>query len=203
MAHNPLLEMSFRGTMVIPVLHVCYSQTGKFCYSQCWYFEAVVTCFITGIQSEGDKTFKVDFFYFFWGGCLEHFFFFFLLLWVFCFRVERFLRWLCVASAVPLKLAKNVFLTDASSYLPRTVVGFKPRGGGSPPTRPPETYAPCPLALRYDRAQTHEREVITNGRQGQGSYLSQNGFFSTAVHRRLHEHMTNNHYIELRYEVVS
>lgn len=115
-------------------------------------------------------------FYFFLGGMFRTFFL--LLLWVFCFRVERFLRWLCVASAVPLKLAKNVFLTDASSYLPRTVVGFKPRGGGgSPPTRPPETYAPCPLALCYDRAQTHEREVITNGRQGQGSYLSQTGFF--------------------------
>lgn len=45
---------------------------------------------------------------------------------------------------------------------------------------PPETYAPCPLALHYDGAQTCEREVIANGRQGQGSYLSQNGF-STAV----------------------
>lgn len=61
---------------MIPVLHVCYSQTGKFCYSQCWYFEAVVTCFITGIQSEGDKTFEVDFLFFFGGGCLEHFFYY-------------------------------------------------------------------------------------------------------------------------------
>lgn len=33
------------------------------------------------------------------------------------------------------------------------------------------------FALHYDRAQTHEREVITNGWQGQGSYSSQNGFF--------------------------
>lgn len=73
-------------------------------------------------------------FYFFLGGMFRTFFL--LLLWVFCFRVERFLRWLCVASAVPLKLAKNVFLTDASSYLPRTVVGFKPRGGGHLPRDP-------------------------------------------------------------------
>lgn len=51
--------MSFRGTMVISVLYVCYSQTGKICYSQCWYFEAVVPSFITGIQSEGIKRFEV------------------------------------------------------------------------------------------------------------------------------------------------
>ncbi len=73
---------------------------------------------------------------------------------------------------------------------------------GSPRMWPPETYAPCPLALHYDRAQTHEREVVANGRRGQGSYLSRNGF-STAVHRSLHEHMTNNHYTELRYDIIS
>lgn len=67
---------------------------------------------------------------------------------------------------------------------------------------PSEAYAPCPLALHYDGDQNCEREVIANGRRGQGSCLSQNGF-STAVHRSLHEHVTNNHSdIEWRYEVI-
>lgn len=53
MAHSLLLEMSFRGAMVI--LSVRYSQTGTFCYSRCWYFEDVVTCFIAGIQNDRIK----------------------------------------------------------------------------------------------------------------------------------------------------
>lgn len=117
-----------------------------------------------------------------------------------CFRVKRFFTVTLCRLCCSAKACWNVFLTDASSYLPRAVVGFKLRG--RPRMWPPETYAPCPPALHYDGAQTREREVIANGRRGQGSCLSQNGL-STAVHRSLHEHMTNNHYIELRYEVIS
>lgn len=124
--------------------------------------------------------------------CFEHVFFY-----CECSVFGHFYCGLCVASA---KACKNVSLTDASSYLPRAVVGFELRGRCM--RDPPEAYAPCPLALHYDGDQNCEREVIANGRRGQGSCLSQNGF-STAVHRSLHEHVTNNHSdIEWRYEVI-
>lgn len=44
---------------------------------------------------------------------------------MFRFWSGEILRWLCVASAVLLTLAENVFLTDASSYLPRADVFLK------------------------------------------------------------------------------
>lgn len=47
MAHSLLLEMSFRGTVVISVFVIVKPE------SRCWYFEDVVTCFIAGIWSEG------------------------------------------------------------------------------------------------------------------------------------------------------
>lgn len=100
------------------------------------FLKLLFPVFITGIQSEGIKVFvymKVVCYF------SDVLIFFLLLLWMFCFWVKRFYCRLCVASAVPLKLAKNVFLTDASSYLPRAVVGFIPRG------RPPET---CSLSSR-------------------------------------------------------
>lgn len=53
---------------------------------------------------------------------------FFLLLWMFCFlSQEIFMVTLCCLCCSA-KACLNVFLTDASSYLPRAVVGFKPRG---------------------------------------------------------------------------
>lgn len=149
----------------------------------------------------GDKRFEVSVHMkvMFWSYFITRLELFFFIIIVNVFKSRDFTVTLCCLCCSA-KACWNVFLTDASSYLPRAVVGFKLRGQRI--CDPPETYAPCPLALHYDRAQTHEREVIANGRRGQGSYLSQNGF-STAVHRSLHEHMTNNHYIELRYVVIS
>lgn len=111
---------------------------------------------------------------------------------------------LCVASAVPLKLAKMYFwLTLRATSRGLLLVLNRGVTACTTPTPTQKTYAPCPLGLHYDGAQTCECEFITNGRRGRGSRLNQNGFF-TAVHRSLHEHMTNNHSdIELRYEVIS
>lgn len=111
------------------MLYVCYSQTGKFCYSQC--FEDVVPCFITGIQSERINVFvhmKVLSFGLIWNMFWTCFFFLFLYGECSVFWVKRFLLWALCCLCCSAKACRNVLLTDASSYLPRAVVGFKPRG---------------------------------------------------------------------------
>lgn len=140
--------------------------------------------FITGSQSEGIKVFvymKVICSELF----LRQFFLLLLLLWMFCFGVKRFYCGLCVASAVLLKLAKMYFWLTLWATS-RGLLLVLNRGGRR--VRDPQEHMLLVLSPST-MMESRPVSVIANGRQGQGSYLSQNGF-STAVHRSLHEHMT-------------
>lgn len=92
--------------MLFPVLLLEFRARGKRCLStwRYWVLDSSETCF-------------------------EHVFVsFFIYRECSVFWVKRFLLWALCCLCCSAKACRNVSLTDASSYLPRAVVGFKPRG---------------------------------------------------------------------------